>query len=229
MRIISSFFDYYDGVQGMGIDMSNVYSRHTKEIKLSIPFTVSKNTWGWDNNSLIMFSKATWHQHRVPYWDAEAFLFFIAGKIYPMLKISGWKDVEFEHFVYSFEELEQYITSYGLTFSTKIYEYKSKQAENKYKFFFNFNTDVSSWMIDNNLSIALVNNKNAKDGIVEVNPRLQDYDFQRIIDPYTMYQELSMWNGGILTKTKEILDVPDKYKIDQHGFDSWSFRKYPEK
>lgn len=36
-----------------------------------------------------------------------------------------------------------------------------------------------------------------------------------------------MWVGGILPQSKEVQDVPDKYKIEQHGFDpQWSFRKH---
>jgi hypothetical protein len=40
-----------------------------------------------------------------------------------------------------------------------------------------------------------------------------------------------MFMGGVLGKgEKEIIEVADKYKITQHGFDyKWSFRKKSEK
>ena len=39
-----------------------------------------------------------------------------------------------------------------------------------------------------------------------------------------------MFISGVLgNKEKEIVQVEDKYKIAQHGFDKWSFRKEPEK
>ena len=35
-----------------------------------------------------------------------------------------------------------------------------------------------------------------------------------------------MFLGGVLgIGEKEIIEVDDKYKIPQHGFDKWSFRK----
>ena len=38
-----------------------------------------------------------------------------------------------------------------------------------------------------------------------------------------------MFLGGVLgNKEKEIVEVADKYKIAQHGFDKWSFRKEPK-
>jgi hypothetical protein len=39
-----------------------------------------------------------------------------------------------------------------------------------------------------------------------------------------------MFMGGVLgAGEKEIVEVEDKYKITQHGFNKWSFRKEPQK
>jgi len=63
-----------------------------------------------------------------------------------------------------------------------------------------------------------------------VNPLLKDYKFYKIFDAIQAFQEISMFLGGVLgNKEKEIVNVADKYKIAQHGFDKWSFRKEPEK
>jgi len=38
-----------------------------------------------------------------------------------------------------------------------------------------------------------------------------------------------MFMGGVLgSPEKEIVQIEDKYKITQHGFDKWSFRKEPK-
>lgn len=63
-----------------------------------------------------------------------------------------------------------------------------------------------------------------------VNPCLKDYDFYRIFDSFTCFQEISMYISGVLgNREKDIIEVADKYKIAQHGFDKWSFRRMPEK
>jgi hypothetical protein len=66
-------------------------------------------------------------------------------------------------------------------------------------------------------------------GVFIINPILKDYEFYKIIDTFTAFQEISMFLGGVLGRgEKEIIEVDDKYKIKQHGFDKWSFRKEPE-
>jgi hypothetical protein len=64
-----------------------------------------------------------------------------------------------------------------------------------------------------------------------VNPCLTDYGFQRVIDPYAAFQEISMFLGGVLGQN---MDPPspmtDKEKVISHGFDPrYGFRKPPGK
>lgn len=61
----------------------------------------------------------------------------------------------------------------------------------------------------------------------EVNPiGLKQIGFAKALDPYTAFQELSMWIGGILGGTSpEIVRITDdKVLIENHGFDKHSFR-----
>jgi hypothetical protein len=50
------------------------------------------------------------------------------------------------------------------------------------------------------------------------------------MDPFTLFQELSMFVGGVLPRNPnpmvEITD--DKVKVAKHGFDKWSFRKHKD-
>lgn len=58
------------------------------------------------------------------------------------------------------------------------------------------------------------------------NIRLRDFQFYKIVDAFTAFQEISMYIGNHLARQPEPGDVPDKYRIAQHGFDpDWSFRK----
>jgi hypothetical protein len=60
-----------------------------------------------------------------------------------------------------------------------------------------------------------------------VNPCLKEFRFQRIIEPYTAFQEIEMFLGGVLGSIeKEGPEMSDKEKVSSHGMDpKWSFRK----
>lgn len=53
--------------------------------------------------------------------------------------------------------------------------------------------------------------------------------FHKCLDTYSIYQELAMWNGGILAAPETpMVTISEKIKVKQHGFDKWSFRKMGE-
>ena len=62
----------------------------------------------------------------------------------------------------------------------------------------------------------------------QVNPyTLKQLGFAKALDPYSAFQELSMWIGGVLGGTSpEIVTIKDdKTLIEGHGFDNrFSFR-----
>jgi len=86
------------------------------------------------------------------------------------------------------------------------------------------------WMIAEKVSILVEEPpKYPKDEReFQVNPfTLKQLDFARALDPYTAFQELSMWIGGVLGGTSpEIVTIKDdKTLIEGHGFDNrFSFR-----
>jgi hypothetical protein len=54
--------------------------------------------------------------------------------------------------------------------------------------------------------------------------------FQRVIEPFTAFQEISMFVGGVLTDNRDPpAPVTDKQNVLRHGFDPiYGFRKTPE-
>ena len=67
--------------------------------------------------------------------------------------------------------------------------------------------------------------------MITVNPILLDYDFQKVMDSFTAYQEIEMFMGGVLAELDEI-NVPgidDKHLAAGKGFDKWSFKTMPTK
>ena len=57
---------------------------------------------------------------------------------------------------------------------------------------------------------------------------LKDVQFYKAIEPWRAYQELSMFLGNIAAPDRVPVVVSDKDRLQQHGFDKWSFRKPPQ-
>ena len=96
---------------------------------------------------------------------------------------------------------------------------------------------LRDWAIEHNISTAVCgydlwkpnevfNLRPRKRSIFVIDPVLKDYNFQKVLDPFTAYQELDQWIGGVLGQNPQPEEVADKYKIQQHGYDKWSFRKH---
>ena len=69
------------------------------------------------------------------------------------------------------------------------------------------------------------------DRTIHLNAPLVDHEFQKVLDPFTAYQEIAMFMGGVLAELDEI-DVPgvsDKDLKAGKGFDKWSFKTMPTK
>jgi hypothetical protein len=64
---------------------------------------------------------------------------------------------------------------------------------------------------------------------VEINPNLRKMGFQAVMDPYTAYQELSMFLGNNMAQQLDpIPKTTDELKAHAHGYDKWSFRTHKE-
>jgi hypothetical protein len=79
-------------------------------------------------------------------------------------------------------------------------------------------------------SALVEGNKDSRRYVITTNPRLADLNFQEFLDPYTAFQNLSMFIGGVLGQPDaEMVQLTDKDLINKHGFDpKWGFRKPPE-
>jgi len=84
------------------------------------------------------------------------------------------------------------------------------------------------WLIENGVAIVIPNvGYQKQDGWFLNTDGLKDIDFVKALDPFTAFQELSMFVGGVMARpdrpTVEITD--NKIIAAKHGFDEWSFRK----
>ena len=236
MYIISKHKDYYDGVAGTtGIDKTIVYERETLEIvdnkEIPRPFHIKRGMWN-EENAFINIVSAEIDKKKTKYYvDAHCFIVGFCGKLYLGWKLThiskGWDeehsipcDVRITDIVYGYENVKEYLKT----------EYWRSNIEDNVRYVKSY--DPIHVFREINAPVFVFNGDNTaprNSYAFIINPILKDYGFYKVMDSFTAFQEISMFMGGVLGRgEKEILVVEDKYKIAQHGFDKWSFRKEPE-
>ncbi len=236
MYIISKKKDYYDGVAGStGIDKTIVYEREIIEIdekdypdmfRRYNPYTNKKPSpfYKLTNVNIIRELRiAGVYEHTAP------FILGFCGKIYVGWKLySKGKDGELiTTITYDNENMKKLVEQhswYGGNFEDNL---KYVQSYDPIEFFREFNAPV--FVYDSDYKRTCVERNWSNHPKFLINPLLKEYQFYKVFDAFQAFQEVSMFIGGVLgNKEKDIVVVEDKYKIAQHGFDKWSFRKEPE-
>jgi len=236
MYIIAKNKDYYDGVVGtVGMDKTIVYERSPVEIEDNKELPKEFRDYHWTDrreNRFLKICRADIDKGKTKkYIDSRGFIVGFCGKLY-----LGWKfeyevkerddfglivDVIKTDIIYGYDEAKKYLkTEYwksNLDDDVKYFEtYDPIKLFRKYK--------TPAFVFDSDGRIL----KNST--IFIINPILKDYKFAKVIDAFTAFTELQMFISGVLgTGEKEIIEIEDKYKIGQHGFDKWSFRREPSK
>jgi len=243
MYIISKKKDYYDGVAGStGIDKTIVYQRDIIELDdKERPNVFRKKTnYTISRKESPFFKLGNSHLHKSLYKKYPHNAYFIigfCGKLY-----IGWK-------LYSFKKRENFGDSnvnteiiFDVDYMKEIFEPESWTG--------NFSDNVNyvltydpmdlfrtlnspCFVYDSDYHRKYLSDRkwdNPNDPKFIVNPLLKEYEFYKVFDAFQAFQEIQMFLGGVLgNKEKPIIEVADKYKIGQHGFDKWSFRKEPER
>lgn len=241
MYIISKHKDYYDGVsQTMGIDKTIVFERHQKTLEDSKnfpkPFNNERRRW-YDIGPFYELSRFNIDKkHKKKYSDVSPFIIGFCGKLYIGWKFikkceNGEKNINFD-IIYDLNIVKKYIEekTFFNNIDNVIGEILSYDPINVFReinapyFVFDSEIDVKTIMNGNNNTVRLNIGKKK----FTINPILKEYEFYKVFDSYTAFQEIQMFITGVLgNKEKEIIEIEDKYKIKQHGFNKWSFRKPP--
>ncbi len=209
MILHTDFHDYYDTAVGYGIDSNVHYRRFTKEAEINF--------------------KAKLDFPRL--WGLSPFLLGFCGQIYPMILLVK-RDLAYQtidwFYAYGYEELIDKQIEWANSKKAYIYSHKKMGTEAK-RFFEDWRQQDDSLFLENKTPVWIYklerNNRKAV-----INSKLKKYQFDRIKDANTAFQEISMYLSNILVEQKEIAVVEDIYRIEQHGFDiKTSFRKEKKK
>ncbi|QIG71112.1 hypothetical protein EVB94_005 [Rhizobium phage RHph_TM40] len=251
--------DYYDSALAFGRDESIIFVRKSetlsrkdaRERQLSYtgmhwtPTIYMKNhrgdTMKNHRGDTIKKDMSTWKHPDGHSITMDAISILLAGKLYRGLKTT--KKAHWTHGSLS-DEIEIFWTKDSFTRYMNKHDMYPFQSES----FTHPNSTIDMYflpdnqtqqktmefMIEHKMSIMTVDDSVGEwhdpNGYVVIDgDNLKDYCLQKIVGPYTVMQELSMWIGGILPRPeKEIITINDKNKISKHGFDKWSFRKMPK-
>jgi hypothetical protein len=243
MYIIAKKKDYYDGVAGTtGIDKTIVYERETIEFEGEDMPKVFRSRGYYtnfrdrENNPLYKLGNS---HIKKEYWKTyprhSYFLIGFCGKLYVGFKLYGLKDTE------EYNNVNTTIT-FNQDYMIELFESKTyggyfqDNLNNVYQY------DALHWFRDMRTPCFVYDQDFGGIDHIDlkhyccnyhskfiINPLLKDYQFYKVFDAVQAFQEISMFMGGVLGRgEKEIVEVADKYKIAQHGFNKWSFRKEPE-
>lgn len=239
MRIISPFHDYYDSVQKYGSDPECRYIRKHTEHKETILSNIADSLPGRPNMGININTYTL-------------LIFGIAGAIYPALQFMYTRNnkenkAECRRIVYTIQDLDAFALEQPASRNMVEYwrrrhviHYFSDTDRNNFNhknlaLFFN---TWSGKRIDDNTFIRLgapvfLESYSLSSGLigrhhtctVHINPRLADYEFYRVMDPVTIYQNIYQYLSGVIGNNMDPADsIPDRTKIMKHGFDDWSFR-----
>lgn len=231
--------DYYDGVAGTtGIDKTVVYQREIIELDEDrMPEFFRKRGSFWKKHNENPFRQLGYHRLKKEFrnvCDEQAyFIVGFCGRLY-----IGWK---------LYREIDKTTGkistefTYDIDYMKSILEEKSWHGslEDSINYIRNFDAiqifrDLNApvFVYDGDYGRCYIqrNFSNHHKANFIINALLKDYEFFKVVESFHAFQEIQMFMGGVLGKgEKEIIEVADKYKITQHGFDyKWSFRKEPK-
>jgi len=247
MLIVSDKHDYYDSVMRLGVDKTCVYTRKMAErfddepeykgifsVKPPIAMTYLVTCLDRFRNQIGNI--------RV---EKTGYIFF-CGSCYPFLNLHSSDARGYnKHSVFAFsqQEADRFVDFFGTRKDIEEYNKKSRitgaditydrplplRRQNVRAVFSNIirrdNKIVDfHHKVDSPIVVFDFFFRNHK---ITVNPVLKDYEFYKVLDPYTTFQELSMFVSGVMGgRAPKMEKVSDEVRLEKHGFDKrTSFRK----
>lgn len=239
MRLISPFHDYYDSALAYGQDESVVYERKPLEFDVKprkgtppkriqeLNEFISKYT-KFDSGRYVSYFPDTLYSKKDVRFEVVPFTIIFCGKLYKGLEVQ--KHAIYappKHaYLYTFEEFVDFTKTNGVKITKKSPSYSKTTIAAKFKQYFTYNNSPDiDWLIISKVTIAIKKGNN-----IYINPRLKDYNFQKVFDSWSAYQEIDMWISGTLAWPQNFMvEIEDKYKITGHGFDpKYGFRTRPK-
>jgi hypothetical protein len=229
MRIIGGR-DYYDLAMALGRDDSTVFVRRPKELPdKNVPFSVIRPPFN------VWFRKGRKGRIRIPmdrgldgYWYAPKpgrFWLFaglslvLCGVLYRGIRLRDKANgVTTEHFFWSDAGFQAWLDQEDVTLTWhrshmigSLTEVLGRQPP--------ISRAQTDWIMVNGVVSAL--GIESTDITWTINgDGLKAVEFFRVLDPWSAWQEISMFVGGVLAGSgKEMVEINDSVRLQKHGFD----------
>lgn len=245
MRIISKFKDYYDSAAGYGVDTTVVYERVPKTLP-SWSLEEDKQEDVVQYREIAAACRAIVHEDhfRQLYRHAEFKTIFVgvAGKIYVGLALPYkmfdeekqlWQKLHNDMYAEMHVWKPENLTDKQLDEKMETAWAGPKELTTMRDW---FKLNENARVVENldlftkyNMATFVAVQTNHCTS-VEINPQLQGYGFQRMMDGFTAFQEISMFVTGVLAQKDQMTHVPtDKELLYARGHDDMSFKTPPTK
>lgn len=242
MRIITAgTHDYYDVVQKHGhSNEGNIFLRKPEEIIIRYQKNWTASGWKYDtkNHPLDFLTKNCYTNDYFRFSNrvsavVKSFKILFCGRVYPGLKF--YINANAIHYCYNTESVKELFKSQDTELpktDTKLKgksiaysrDFLTRESLDQY-FLIRDHTDIS---LQNKFIIAILTDITSKQIVIQNNAILSEYEFQRILDPYSAYQEISQFVDNLAYPGNIEYEIPDEYKIESKGFDSkYGFRTRP--
>lgn len=249
MRIKSKFQDYYDGIQAYGHDKTLCYVRKKED---GIPFPAAYEeqfrelihscpTWATDMYDQISGAR-----------NLEPFIVGFCGKFYlgarQNISTRAWSVAQHYAAFYDINDIEKFVKDIKSRDDRKaelkhldsnrysfLYDTQLTVRERFSKFFDTTIPDDDQIFFDLKTPMFVAQKypqRRCDDRTFEIviNPCLKDYGFVKVYDPFTTFQEIDMYLGGVLGLNEpDMVNISDVHMRDKKGFNDMSFKKYPTK
>lgn len=242
MKILSNFHDYYDSVMSLDQDRSIVYNRKKEHVWSEIDFFNEEKRchhyqylkphdkkrykyWLNRNYAVADDGRATTYleqmtKHKICF----------CGKVYTVIESNGV-------YCYNIEELDGRVAQFGKKEVEKFnekneYSWRTR-ANCRKELAYNGEESVAIEYMQH-LPLPIVSTINEdhvwQDTNVCLHPFLKGFQFYKVRDINSAYQELSQFMSNVAFPNKPIPDVSDRDMIVAKGFDlKTSFRKEKQK
>jgi hypothetical protein len=231
MLIKSDFRDYYDHAMKHGVDRSVVYKRYQRKAETE----TRKASMYFPSLGKAGMS----HRFEV---KAEDFVIGFCGLVYPVVRLSpdGWlfdkERREKTRTAFSIKEVDDYVRKEFRAKDSNWY-FGRYGARKRFEIHFENVADENGRHAkafeDNRSPIFVWARRDVFSGgkwesKVEItwDAKLEPFEFIRMFEPYTAYQEIAMWLNNQAEPRKPIPEISDEIMVEIKGFDKrYSFRK----
>lgn len=238
MYIVSKWRDYYDKIKAFGIDKTVVYKRETFEI----PKKRSHNHVYWHERDDFP-SICEKHNQKSKYVFSYSVIGF-CGSLHPVVQARRY-DLKTDVLLnktnfYSYSELSSFLDARNLKDSGRGFwrhtEIRIESSDGLKRFF-----DSCTWIKfsdkfrEHNVPVFEYTSMKTDPGFLNeglrLNPNLEHYDFGKVKDAVTAFQDIYMFLSGVLgTPERPMVKLSDKDLAKKHGHgDKYSFRTPPKK